>query len=280
MGLEIIKFLFYSALIVVISKYVLVNILRKLAETLNLKAKTTGNIAGVATSVPELLTITFSAATGFIATSIYNVISSNIINFIQYIFAILLNKNGYILKNRGLRIDICLVIATILLPVLLLKTGMEIKLEIIPIFLLLFVLFYYINNNAHKLYLKKEEKKVFDKIEKETKWLKGKRKKTFGYVIGLLFTAITLYIIGNELSKVLEELCSNFHISESVLGIILGFVTSLPELITFFEAQKHYKQKEDNQTGVIEATNNLLSSNILNLFIIQSIGIFVYSFLQ
>ena len=65
MLLEIIKFLIYSALIVIISKYILVKTLRKLGENLNLKAKTVGNIAGAATSVPELLTITTSTLRGF-----------------------------------------------------------------------------------------------------------------------------------------------------------------------------------------------------------------------
>ena len=54
MLIEIIKFIIYSILIVVISKYILVTTLRKLAESLNLKAKTVGDIAGYATSVPEL----------------------------------------------------------------------------------------------------------------------------------------------------------------------------------------------------------------------------------
>ena len=40
MFLEIVKFVVYSILIVVISKYILVETLRKLAENLNLKAKT------------------------------------------------------------------------------------------------------------------------------------------------------------------------------------------------------------------------------------------------
>lgn len=64
MLLEIIKFIFYSSLIVLISKNILVTYLRKLAENLNLKAKTVGNIAGVSTSVPELLTITTSSLRG------------------------------------------------------------------------------------------------------------------------------------------------------------------------------------------------------------------------
>ena len=33
---------------------------------------------------------------------------------------------------------------------------------------------------------------------------------------------------------------------------------------------------EKKYKGVIEATNNLISSNMLNLFIIQSVGIIIY----
>jgi len=62
--IEIIKFLFYSGLIVLVSKYILVGTLRKLAENLNLKARTVGDVAGVATSVPELLTIVTSSIRG------------------------------------------------------------------------------------------------------------------------------------------------------------------------------------------------------------------------
>ena len=64
MLLEIIKFVFYSFFIVIISKYLLSETLRKLAESLQLKPKTIGNIAGFSTSVPELLTITTSSFRG------------------------------------------------------------------------------------------------------------------------------------------------------------------------------------------------------------------------
>ena len=62
--LEIIKFIGYSILIVLISKYILVRTLRKLAENLKLKAKSIGDIAGAATSMPELLTIITSNVRG------------------------------------------------------------------------------------------------------------------------------------------------------------------------------------------------------------------------
>ena len=56
--------------------------------------------------------------------------------------------------------------------------------------------------------------------------------------------------------------------------MLLGFITSIP----FFEAEKHYRKKKiDDILGVVEATNNLLTSNILNLFAIQSIGIVIYT---
>ena len=82
-----------------------------------------------------------------------------------------------------------------------------------------------------------------------------------------------------EINYTLETLCKLFNISEAIIGILLGFITSIPELMTFFESQKHYKKEDDDMLGVVEATNNLLTSNILNLFAIQTIGILITSIL-
>lgn len=280
MFLEIIKFLIYSFLIVIIAKYILVKILRKLAESLNLSAKAVGNIAGIATSIPELLTVSFSALAGLISTSIYNIISSNVINSIQYAVSIYINKNQKIIRNKAIRIDLILVIITILIPILMLMLNIEFSISIVPIFILLFLLFYFINYNAHKLYLKKQDKQMEEKIENEKKWVKGKIKLTIKYSFYLIITSVSLYIIGNALSTSLENLANYFNIPELLLGIALGVITSIPELITFFEAQKHHNKNENEELGVVEATNNLLTSNVLNLFIIQTIGILTYTMCQ
>ena len=272
---EILKFIIYSTLIVLISKYILVKLLRKLAENLNLKPKTVGDIAGYATSMPELLTIIISSAKGLISVSILNVLSSNIINLIQYFCSIILNKNKKAFENKAIRVDLVLVIFTILIPVLLLIFNIEINITIVPIFIILYIIFMILNNNAHKLYLQKEDKKIELEIEKEEKWERGNKKKTIKYIIYLLLTGILLFIIGELLGKTLEGLCYNFNISQTIIGILLGLITSIPELITFFESQKHYKDK-DEILGVIEATNNLLTSNLSNLFLIQSVGVLVY----
>lgn len=277
MFFEIIQFLVYSALIILISKYILVKTLRKLAENLNLKPQTVGDIAGYATSVPELLTIGASSFRGLMGASIYNIVSSNIINLIQYLASIFMSKNKKAFQNKAILIDIGLVAITIIIPITLMWIDIELDLKIVPIFILLYFLFRLINQNVHKIYLKKEDEKLAKQIEAEEQKEKGNTKKTFLYTITLIGTGILLFVIGDALGNTLENLANTFGISQTFLGILLGFATSLPELITFFEAQKHYQQQEANDIlGVVEATNNLLTSNILNLFAIQSIGILIF----
>ncbi len=275
MLLEIIKFIIYSGLIVLISKYVLVTTLRKLAEALNLKAKTVGDIAGYATSVPELLTIITSSLRGLTGASVYNILSSNVINLIQYLGAILLNKNTSKLRNRAIITDLVLVFFTIAIPIVFLKLDIELKLTVVPLFIILYSLFIVLNNHVHKLYLKNEDEELEEEIEAERKEEKKKPKKVLLYVSILIITGILLFFIGELLGDTLENLCNIFGVSEVIVGILLGFVTSLPELITFFESQRHYKKVEDDMLGVVEATNNLLTSNILNLFAIQTVGILI-----
>ena len=280
MAIEFFKFMVYSLLIVLIAKYILVKLLRNLAESMTLSSRTVGNVAGIATSIPEFLTVSFSAFTGLLGTSIYNILSSNVINLVQYLFSIILSKNQQILRNKALRIDLCLVVFTILIPTGMLVFHWDFSIVMIPIFLLLFFFFYFLNRNAHKLYLLKQEGIIQQEVEIEEKKINHQKRNKIVYMICLLITGIALYWIGNQLSIVLENLAGRFSISEWFIGIALGFITSIPELITFFESQKHYKKREEAQLGVVEATNNLLMSNMLNLFVIQSIGIFIYTWTQ
>ena len=273
MFIEIIKFIVYSGLIVLISKYILVTTLRKLAEALNLKPKTVGDVSGYATSVPELLTITTSSLRGLTGASVYNILSSNVINLIQYLGAILLNKNISKLRNKAILTDLILVFFTIIIPIIFLKFNIELKLAVVPLFIILYILFRFLNNHVHKLYLKNEDAELEEEIEEEKLEQKKNSKNVIIYVLFLIITGILLFVVGELLGDTLENLCNLFGVSEVIVGILLGFVTSLPELITFFEAQRHYKKIDDDMLGVVEATNNLLTSNILNLFAIQTIGI-------
>lgn len=265
---EFIKLLIYSTIIVLTSKYILTTTLRKLAQSLNLKSKTRGNIAGVATSIPELLTITTSSIRGFQNASIYNILSSNTINLGQYISTLILNKNIKKLKNHAIITDMVLVLITIIIPIALLKLNIKLDIFIVPMFIILYLLFVFLNNNVHKLYLN-------DAIDDEKNNLspKGNNRKIYAYIIILFITGIVLFYVGELLGNTLENLCNLFNVSQTIIGILLGLITSVPELMTFFEAQKYNKKIKNEMDGVVEATNNLFTSNILNLFVIQTIGI-------
>lgn len=282
--IEIIKFLLYSFAIVIVAKYLLVPTLRKLSELFNLGPKAAGNIAGIATSVPELLTVSFAAYAGFIETGIYNVLSSNIINLAQYLGAIYINKNQKYIRNKAIRIDIIMVIITIIIPAFMVVANIKVNMLTVIFFVILLCLFYYINLNVHKLYLRKQDEQINkeenSKYTQEELIKKGSKRglQIIINIVYIIFIAIALYLIGNLLSDSLTNLSITFKLPDFVLGIALGFITSIPELITFTEAQrKPYKQVAGAELGVVEATNNLLTSNLLNLFAIQSIGIIIYN---
>ena len=194
---------------------------------------------------------------------------------IQYLGPILLNKNALKLRNKAILIDLVMVFFTIAIPIVFLKLDIKLKLAVVPLFIILYILFMVLNNNVHKLYLKNEDEELEEEIEEERKEQKKNPRKVLRYVLVLIVTGVLLFIIGEMLGDTLENLCNLFGVSEVVVGILLGFVTSLPELITFFEAQRYYKKADDDMLGVVEATNNLLTSNILNLFAIQSVGILI-----
>lgn len=272
MIITFLKFIICSILIVIISKNILATTLRKLAQSMNLKSKTVGNIAGIATSVPELLSLGIAGFTGLIDTGIFNILSSNVINVLEYFLTVKINGNIKKMKNKVIIIELIIVLITIIIPVVIYVKDIALNFMMIIIFLLLFCIFSIIDSKIHKKYLRKE-----NEIEKEQGAEEKNKKQILKYIIILIGATILIFITGNILSDSLETLCNNFGVSQIIIGILLGVITSAPEFITFNEAQKYHKKESKEQLkGVIEATNNLISSNMLNLLVIQSIGILIY----
>ena len=165
-----------------------------------------------------------------------------------------------------------IVVITIIIPALFLITKSNLDMTVIPFLIITYILSIMLNKSIHNLYLQKENMKIEKHIKKDIRKEREKKKATV-YSLILLLAGVALFIIGNQLGSTLEILCERFNISQVVIGIILGFFTSIPELITFFESQKHHKNQENNKLGMIEATNNLMTSNMINLFVILTIGI-------
>ena len=273
--LKLVEFVIYSILIVFITKNFLIKILRTLAGVLDLDSKVVGDITGFATSMPELISVFFTALEGMFVTVIFNILSSNIINAVQYVISIYSNKNQKFLDNDALKSDIVMVAITILIPAVAIIFNIELNIGFVPILIMLFILFYIINRNAHKLYLSQIKTKQTKEGEKESKGREEKKKTAIRNIIFLIIVGIILFIIGELLGSVVKNLNEIFNFPQWVIGIALGFITSIPELITFVESQRHSNKEDNNIAGVVEATNNLLTSNIINLFVVLTIGIVI-----
>ena len=178
------------------------------------------------------------------------------------------------LKNKAITTSLVIVGITIIVPLLFILTKRNIDLTLVPFLVITYIICLMLDNSMHKLYLKKEDKKIERTIENDIKKERQKHK-AFLYSIVLLLTVLSLFIIGNMLGNTLENLCKKLNVSQIYIGIILGFFTSMPELITFLESQAHHKKKNNDNIGIIEATNNLLMSNTMNIFIIFTIGILI-----
>ena len=141
----------------------------------------------------------------------------------------------------------------------------------------MYFIFYWISKKIHERYLNYEDIKIEEREKEQEVKERYNNKQSFIYVGYILIAGILLYFVGDALGSVLENLSEFFGVAEWILGVLLGMLTSIPELVTFFEAQKYYKKEKHKELlGVIEATNNLLTSNMLNLFVIQAIGIAIY----
>lgn len=161
------------------------------------------------------------------------ILSSNIINSIQYILAMAINKNLRILKNKALKINLVLVLITIIIPIIIWKFNVGNSVGIAVIYIILFYVFNKINKHYN------------GKLNMETKetisHVKTNKKKIPIYLTYIVLIGIILYLVGNLLSDTLENLRFIFNVSEIIIGIILGIATSIPEFVTFIESQNFIK---------------------------------------
>lgn len=94
----------------------------------------------------------------------------------------------------ALKIEIGIVISTIIIPIAMVIFGIEANATVVPIFILLFIMFLFIKRNAYRVYgvpeVSSREKK---KIEEEKKWVKNKGKLAF--ITSMELLGVRCYII-------------------------------------------------------------------------------------
>jgi Ca2+/H+ antiporter len=146
---------------------------------------------------------------------------------------------------------------------------------ILPIYLVLYLIYLII--------IKRQSKKDTLKTKSYLRKLNFLENK-FGkrciiiYSLIIIFGTLLIYIFGEKLGSIVYELGESYKVPQIVLGVIIGFITSLPELIMFIETYINNKGKYE-MVGAEEVLNDVVASNTTNLLLVQSIGMIIYFFL-
>lgn len=271
----VVEFVILVGLIVAISRFLIYKPAKAISHRLRLDERNVGQLLGYLTSAPELVTTIFVALNGFMLTVAFNILSSNVINVFLAILAALVFGKARLLFSRKLWREQLLIVASIVVPVLLLLTDQVESAWVIPVFLLGYVGYLVVLRRISK------DSPIPTEYEDVVHVEADSRLSTKAYIAvnGLIIVIALagLYFLGNALGGNVQELGTTYGVSEIILGIAIGVVTSLPEMTTFF-ASYAWHRANDSDRATEEVTHNLLASNASNLLLVQTIGLAIFIF--
>ena len=265
--MEFIMLLCLGAVVILITRFLLIEGLQYTSDAWKLPQKIRGQILGYATSVPELVGTVGTASKGLLGAGLWNIAASNIINLSLFTVALLYYKRSKMLVQRKFIDEIGFSLGAIAIPASLVVFDSVAKSPWTAFGLFLYFIVYVIVDRLVNESAEEEDRLDFD----EHHGLKG--------IILVSLGIIGIVVTGHYLGDVAETIVTKLNVPEWAVGWILGGITSLPELTTFFavfSAAKGSMEDQDCQ----ESLDNLAASNMSNLGLIYPIGIMVYFFVQ
>jgi Ca2+/Na+ antiporter len=253
--------------IILVARFALYEPAQKLARAANLSRSATGQMLGYLTSAPELVATVFVAATGLFAVVSYNILGSNIVNVLLAAAAALWFKQIRSLGGNEYRFEQIIVIASVIIPIALLVTGQDSALWSGIALFAGYIAYLVAMRKRHQAGAPVE----VEDAEKE--WSDGKPRVIVQVAI-LAAGLVALYLLGDVLGDSIYELGVAFAVPVVVLGSLTAIATSLPELTTFFASYAAHKRAGTD--GNAEVMHNMMASNVVNLFLVQAIGVGIF----
>lgn len=255
--------------VVLITRHLLTRGVIWLADNSEIGPKLKGKILGFSTSVPELVATTSTAAMGLLGAGLWNIASSNIINLVLFVAAMIWYRQlGRLIRFKFLD-EASFALSAICLPIFLgLSTGLVGTPYTAAVLFGVFLLYLYLDKilNRH----------VRIEYAEETESIAGTHSKaaSIGLIaLGVLGITIAGYFLGSSAERVVNHL----GMSQWAVGWILGLLTSLPELTSFFTVFGDAKARGERSDASMQANlDNLVASNMSNLGVIFPIGIVVF----
>lgn len=260
-------FLGSMAGIIILARFALYEPAQRLARTAGLSRSATGQLLGYLTSAPELVATIFVATTGLFAVVSTNILGSNIINVLLASVAALWFRQMRQITGRRFRWEIVVVAASIVVPIALLATGQDSAWWAAIAFAAAYI--------AYLRFMRGRDEAGGPVAEADAAQPPRPAKTRTAFQIGTLILGLVgLYLLGDLLGDSVRELGTAFAVPAVVLGVLTAVATSLPELTTFFASFAAHRRAGTD--GTSEVMHNLMASNVVNLLIVQTVGIAVF----
>lgn len=254
-----------SAVTVCAVRWLLMYGIEVICSNLGFSAKAKGQVIGYATSTPELVVVVAAAAVSVFDVGLWNIASSNIINCGLFVLAVAAYRQQREIFSPIFVDEVIFAVVSVALPLTLYGLGMQMNLLSAAGLLALFVLYQWLDH-----VLNKGQPQDHD----ETTARGGLMLGLAALVLGIALILLSGYFLG----KSARDLVQTLGTPPWLVGWILGLITSLPEMASFFEVYRLSKSRgrlqhlDDTQS----ALDALVASNMSNLGIILPMGMFVF----
>ena len=237
-----------------------------IASAMKWSAKARGQVTGYATSVPELVCLVAAGLAGVWEAGLWNIASSNIINAGLMLLAVGYYRQFGDLFNWRFLDEVGFALAAVLVPVGLMSVGLDRQWYLIPALLGFFVLYRVVDKLANA-----SQEAEPQSVEETVGSL------PFGLIIALTALA-AIAVMGMFLGTATADVIDQFGIHPAIAGWILGVVTSVPEMVSFFSVYRTAKRegKLDGLEDTQEVLDNLTSSNMSNVGIVYPAGLLAF----
>ena len=236
-----------------------------LSLALRWSPKIRGQVTGFATSIPEFAALISTALAGVWTAGLWNIASSNIINVVLLITAVCWYRQYRDLWNKHFIDEMLFAGIAVAFPLVLMHFSMDQSPYTIPILLF----FYFVYRLSDRVFNRAHTEPDAEGEES------GSAKLGLLYIIGSI---ATISVAGSFLGTSAGAIVNEMGIPVFCVGWLLGLITSLPELTTFFKVYSAAKKKgslggtDDTQ----EVLDNLTGSNMSNVGIIYPIALLTF----
>jgi Ca2+/Na+ antiporter len=254
-----------AAAIILLVKYGLLRGIDHIANAMNWSAKARGQLTGYATSVPEFVCLVSAGLAGVWQAGLWNIASSNIINGALMLFAVSYYRQFGELFNKRFLDEIFFAALAVFVPLVLMRAGLDTQWYLVPILLGFFVVYQVVDKKINRP----------DPDDEASQEAIGNL--PLGIILGLS-ALIAIAIAGMFLGGATAEVVETLDVHPAIAGWILGVVTSIPEMVSFFAvyaaARREGRSQDLNDTQ--EALDNLTGSNMSNVGIVYPLGLLAF----